>query len=47
MLSQFHDTKAIRWRGECRFYTACCVHKMAVNVTGSAAKRFRQTGHAE
>ena len=26
-----------RW-GEYRFYTACCVHKMAVSVAGSAAE---------
>ena len=29
-----------------RFYTACCAHKMAVSVAGSAAKRDEQTGHA-
>ena len=27
-----------RW-GECRFYTACCLHKMAGNVARSAANR--------
>ena len=30
----------------CRFYTACFVHKMAISVAGSAAKRVGQIGHA-
>ena len=31
---------------ECCFYTDWCVHKMAVSVVGSAAKRIGHTGHA-
>ena len=33
-------------RGECRFYTACCVDKMAVSVARSAAMRGGKTGPA-
>ena len=31
--------------GASRFNTACCVNRMAVTVTGSAAKWVRQLGH--
>ena len=33
-----HGPEYFRRRRECRFYTACRVNKMAVSVTGSAAK---------
>ena len=45
--SQFHDTRVFRHRwGECRSYTAFCVHKMAFSMAGSASKGVGQTGHA-
>ena len=46
MSSLFHDTRVFGRRRECRLYTACCVHKMAVSAAGYATIRVGQTGDA-